>query len=73
MIYFCMIVSLPNAILCDVGTVILSRSTNSFGLIVYYWVSSIEFPFQTHAKNQRTSYNLELESPLFHMTAVNGF
>ena len=50
MIYFCMMASLPNAILCDVGIVILSRSTNSFGLIVYYWVGSIEFPFQTHAK-----------------------
>ena len=36
-------------------------------------MSSIEFPFQKHAKkNQRTmtSYNLELESPLFHITAV---
>ena len=53
MIYFCMIASLPNAILWDVGTVILSRSTNSFGLIVYYRVSSIEYPFQKHAKKSR--------------------
>ena len=70
-----MIAGLPNAILWDVGIVILSCSTNAFGLIVYYRVSSIEYPFQKHAKkNQRTPYNLELEIPLFHMsTAVNGF
>ena len=53
MIYFCMIASLSNAILLDVGTLILSRSTNSFGLIVYYRVGSIEYPFQTHAKKSK--------------------
>ena len=53
MIYFRMIASLPNAILWDVGTVILSRSTNSFGLIVYYRVASIEYPFQKHAKKSK--------------------
>ena len=65
MIYFCMIASLSNARLRDVGTVIFfPRSTNSFGLIVYHWASSL-------FKNKQKSKDIlkfGTGKPFFHLS-----
>ena len=65
MIYFCVIASLSNALLRDVGTVIFfPRSTNSFGLIVYYRASSL-------FKNKQKSKDLlkfGTGKPFFHLS-----